>query len=129
MDAAAGRAVSDPDIPVLILGDARHPAIGGIRGEGSLLIQGYGAGWVIKLIPADRHLAAGAGLNGVVCYRPIMIGEVPDGKAVHQPVAERVPGLSCARLRNAAAASKDRVRSVDDRRRRESRGAPREVQR
>src|SRR3981081_4519700 len=107
MDAAAGRAVSEPDIPVLILGHACHPPIGGIRGEGSLLIHGYGAGWIIKLIPADCHLAAGAGLNGVVYHRPIMIGEVSNRKAVHHPVAERVQRLRCARLWNAAAASLD----------------------
>src|SRR6202022_4806095 len=102
MDAAAGRAVSDSDIPVLILGHACHPAIGGIRREGSLLIHRYGAGWVIKFIPADRHLAAGAGLNGVVYHRPIMIGEVSNRKEVHPPVAERVQRLRCARLWHAA---------------------------
>src|SRR6202795_2640156 len=99
MDAAAGRAVSEPDIPGLILGDASHPAIGGIRGEGSLLIHGYGSGWVIKLIPADRHLV-GAGLNSVVHHRPIMIGEVSNSKTVHHPVAERIQGLRCPQLRN-----------------------------
>src|SRR3982074_2947749 len=112
MDAAAGRAVSDSDIPVLILGHACHPAIRGIRGKGSLLIHGYGAGWVKELIPADPHLAA-AGLNRVVYHRPIMIGEVSNCKAVHHPVAERVQRLRCARLWNAAAASLDEVRHID----------------
>src|ERR1035438_3298286 len=100
MDAGAGSAVSEPDISVLILGEAGHPAISGIRSEGSLLIQGYGTSWVVKLIPADGYL--GAVGDGVVHDRPIVIGEVPDGKAIHHTVAECIQGLSCGRLWNTA---------------------------
>src|ERR1700730_4091273 len=128
MDTAAGCAVSEPDIPVLILGDASHPAIGGIRGEGSLLIHGYAARWVIKLIPADRHLA-GAGLNSVVYHRPIMIGEVSNSKAVHDSIAERVERLRCSKLWNAGAARPGEVRHADGRRGRESGRGRREVHR
>src|ERR1700694_1048869 len=128
MDAAAGRAVSEPDIAVLILGHACHPAIGGIGGEGSLLIHGYGAGWVIKFIPADRHLA-GTGLHSVVYHRPIMIGEMSNRKAIHDSIAERIECLSCARLWNAAAASLGEVRHADGCCPRKRRRTRREVQR
>src|SRR4029077_2928495 len=98
---------------VFILGDARHPAIGGIWGKSSLLIHGYAAGWVIKLVPADRHLAPVG--DDVAHHRPIVIGEVSDGKAVHDSIAERVEGLRGASLRNAAAAGNSEVRHADGR--------------
>src|SRR5258708_20329619 len=129
MDAAAGGAVSEPDIPILILGDASHPAIGSIRGESPLLIQGHGAGWVIKFIPADRHLASAG--DGMVHNCPIVIGKVPDGKTVHQPVAERIQSLSCAELGNAGAtiaAGEGLVRHANGSRRGESSRRRREVQ-
>src|SRR5208337_548680 len=129
MDGAAGRAVSQPDIATLILGHACHPAIGGIRGKSSLLIERDGAGRVIEFIPADRHLAGVS--DSVVDHRPIVIGEVPDGKAVHQPVAKSVQGLRCSQLWDASAAiaaGKVGVRHVYGGRRRKSGRARCEVQ-
>src|SRR5260370_1043998 len=88
MDAAAGRAVTEADIPVLVFGHAGHPAIGRIRSKGSLLVQSDSASWIEDFVPADRHRAAI--VNGVAEHRPIVISKVPDRKAIHHPVAERV---------------------------------------
>src|ERR1700719_3838553 len=120
MDAAAGRAVTEADIPVLIFGHAGHPAIGRIRSKGSLLVQSDSAGWIEDFVPADGHRAAI--VNGVAEHRPIVISKVPDRKAIHHPVAERVERLSSSSLWNAlaaVAAGKVVIRHVDRRRRRE----------
>jgi len=87
MDAAAGGAVPETDIFILIFGHARHPAIGSVGSERSLLIQGYRAGGIVI---SYQRTATSLPLATAWSRRPIVIGKTPDGKAVHQAVAQTV---------------------------------------
>src|ERR1019366_2548171 len=52
---AAGRAVAQRNIPLLVHGDAPHPAVSSIRrSERPLLINAWGPIRIPQLVPADR---------------------------------------------------------------------------
>src|ERR1017187_7445046 len=88
MDTAAGSAVADGNVGVLIFRRARHPAPGGIWSVGALLVESNRAGRVIKFVPANGPCAAIE--DRIVQDRAIVIGKMPHGKAVHLEIAECV---------------------------------------
>src|SRR5664279_2676034 len=111
MDGVAGRTIAKTDISVFILGHAAHPSIGCVRSKSSLLVKNDGAGRIKYLVPADRHLRAVG--DGVAEDCTIVIGEMPDGKAIHHAIAQRVEFLQASGLGHTITASSSIVGDAD----------------
>src|SRR3989442_125435 len=123
MHRAAGYAVADGDIAVLVHGDAAHPAVAAVRSEGALLEHRRRRVRATHFIPAYPSAAAGG--DGVIDHDRLMVAEVPVGIPVHEPVGERVELRRRPRLRNtdATAARFGEARHADVSGTGEARGA------
>src|SRR5205814_760006 len=93
----AAEAVAEGDVAVPVDGEAPHPAVSAIGGEGALLVELPAAAGVTELIPADAGVTdpgdvvyVGVDFHPVVGHERLVVPQVSVVEAVHQPVGEGV---------------------------------------
>jgi hypothetical protein len=103
---AAGNTVPEGHISCLVHRDATHPAEVGIRGKGALLRQTDSSIGVLEFVPPNSSTVVDC--HGVIYNQRLMATEVAVGKAVHEPVSQRIQLLSSAGLGDAGPAPAER---------------------